>query len=111
MIKYIATETVDLTALGRKRSFTKDEEVFEDAYTATYPSKFKRIGVVLGYSSFLTKPYFVPDKIEEFVQKENVRKEELVTMKEVEIEDLPDEDDFSEIEDVTEDEVTIEIEE
>jgi hypothetical protein len=78
MIKFKAELTspnIELNIMGRKRTFKNGEEVGENAYTKAYPQHFVRIGEEFGYSVHLTKPVFIADPIEEFLKKEEERKE------------------------------------
>ena len=77
MIKYktiINKNSITLNLMGREKIFMKDQEVNEDAYTRAYPQYFKKIGEVTGYNIFLAAPVFIPDPIEEFTQREDIRK-------------------------------------
>jgi hypothetical protein len=62
--------------MGRIKTFYNKEEVTDNIYTKTYPEYFRRIGMIKGYDANLCVPVFIPDAIEEFVSKENIRKEE-----------------------------------
>lgn len=77
MIKYITVISKDeicLNIMGRTATFTKDQEVTENAYTKAYPQYFKRIGEITGFSSFLATPLYVADPIQDFLAKEKERK-------------------------------------
>jgi hypothetical protein len=127
--------TVKLNLMGREKIYTNGELVTEDAYTKAYPMHFKRIGEIKGYGSFLSTPVFIPDRIDDFVNKEKKRKIEVKPKenskkKEVEIDEIAiaaeeflegtqiineSEDnslqDFDDSENFDEDDVKIEIEE
>jgi len=78
MIKYITiikSHDIVLNLMGREKTFINNQEVHEDAYTKAYPQYFKKIGEIKGYSNYLAVPTFIPDPIEEFNEKESIRKE------------------------------------
>jgi len=109
MIKYrvnIKKSYIDLNLMGRVKTFKKDEEVHEDAYTKAYPKYFVRIGEVKGLNSFLANHVFIKDPITEFVEKEDVRKKhEKNETSSVKVSNIIKEDNeiIEEIEDVLED--------
>ena len=77
MIKYIVdidSPKIVLDIMGRKKTFFSNEEVNEDIYTKTYPAYFKRIGIIKGYNHNLSTPTFIPDSINDFINKEQNRK-------------------------------------
>jgi hypothetical protein len=77
MIKYIVdidSPKIVLDIMGRKKTFFYNEEVNEDIYTKTYPAYFKRIGIIKGYNHNLSTPTFIPDSINDFINKEQNRK-------------------------------------
>jgi hypothetical protein len=110
MIKYITViedNEISLDLMGRKKIFKKDEEVNYDVYVKAYPQYFKKIGIMKGYSSYLATPTFIPDQIEEFVEKEAIRKVEISEnseIKEVDIDEIAEE-----IEEVIEEKFDIDI--
>lgn len=76
MIKYVTIlnkDEVQLNIMGRIATFTNNQEVTENAYTKAYPMYFKRVGEITGFNSFLAKPMFLADPIEEFLTKEAER--------------------------------------
>lgn len=86
MIKYITNidaNEISLNIMGREKIFMKNEEVYEDIYTKAYPQYFKRLGELKGHDSYLSKPIFVPDIIEDFLLKEDKRKKEKSEINEV----------------------------
>jgi len=110
MIKYKTTineNEITLNLMGREKTFLKDEEVTGDAYTKAYPQYFKKIGEVIGYNAFLATPVFIPDPIQEFVQREEARKsvkvqEDIHEVKEVDIDDIAEDvQDVQDVQDVT----------
>lgn len=129
MIRYKVVSQVTLNIMGRKKTFQKDEEVTEDSYTTTFPKHFQRIGEEKGYINFLSVPIFIPDTIQEFIQKEEgrtletkdtVKDIQVQKLKEVEIDEIAEViDEFSIDLDIAEiiedkfneDDVTIETEE
>lgn len=95
MIKYITvldSHEITLNLMGHKKTFTNKQEVQGDAYTKAYPQHFKKIGEITGYNSYLAVPTFIPDPIEEFTQKESVRKKvkaaNKIELSEVDIEEI-----------------------
>ena len=78
MIKYISTHNITLNIMNRKRTFSIDEEVHENAFTKNYPQYFKKIGTTVGYNVYLSTPTYIPDPIQEFVRKEEIRKNHIV---------------------------------
>ena len=95
MIIYKVLKDVTLTLANRKKIFIKDEEVQENIYTKAYPKSFSKIGITSGFSKHLSVPVFIPDHIDDFVTKENNRKEQKV-IKEVESENYMNEFDIIE---------------
>ena len=114
MTKYITvidTDTITLDIMGRKKTFKNSEELNGNLYTDTYPQYFKKIGTFMGYGTYLAKPIFIPDYIEEFVQKEEKRKEEILKSETLETLETPEEVTMEEISDSNEIDVIFETEE
>jgi len=102
MIKYktiINENEITLNLMGREKTFLKNEEVTGDAYTKAYPQYFKKIGEVIGYNTFLATPVFIPDPIQEFVQKEEARKSIKIQedIQEVDIDDITEDIDTQDV--------------
>ena len=114
MVKYevVCEDFVTLRIMGRKRVFNNGETCKENAYTKNYPQYFKRIGEMVGYNLYLATPTFIPDSINDFMRKEEIRKSEKIEPV-IETIEAPKPIEFDSIEDLlAEDtEVTIETEE
>ena len=112
MVLYKVIENITLSSMGREKDFKKDEEVTESLWTKFFPKYFKRIGEYKREMVPLAEMTFIPDPIDEFVQKENQRKEEnikeILEMEEVkEFLEAPLSDEIKEdIKDFVEDELT-----
>jgi len=97
MIKYkvqIDSPTIVLSVMNRERTFKKNEIVEENLYTNMYPQYFKKIGEVQKLTTFLAKPVFIKDPIEDFIEREKARKNIYNNTKK---EKLPEKVDFEEI--------------
>jgi hypothetical protein len=114
MIKYITIindSEITLNLMGRKKTFKNKEEVHGDAYTNAYPQYFKKIGEIKGYSNYLAVPTFIPDPIEDFIEKEKHRKTEkkLTIKRNIGISEVDIEEIASDIEDAIEEKYDIDI--
>jgi len=59
---YRVLETKEFEVNYRKKTYKKDEIVYENVYTRAFKNDFKEIGQELGYNKNLAKPNYVENE-------------------------------------------------